>query len=234
MSAIQRLVRISAASVIAALSTVGLSVLATGCGGDGSSAGGTAPGTAPARQAADGDGSPGPAPCPNLKLTGKRNSYGMLYVSCIDQPITVWAKDVDHYDWHQRPDLVNGPNHSGPGEAIPPGSFFLQRTSCFPWARNVGWQMGVTLADGSKASVRVQISQCNGQNSWRDTWFSTINGPTSVVLTTNTGKRVKLVAKLNQDVPGIERPFKPDPDKATYYPYNPIFIESAPREGGVP
>lgn len=217
-------------ATLSALAALSLGLVATGCGGDGSTAGNTGTGTAPARQAADSAGSPGPTPCPNLKLTSKRNGSGMIYVSCIDQPITVWAKDVDNYDWHQRPDLINGPNHSGPGETIPAGAFFLQRTSCYFWARNIGWQMGVTLDDGSKASVRVQISKCNDQNSWRNTWFKTVDGPTSVVLTTNTGKRVKLVAKLNTDVPGIEQPFKPDPDEDTYYPYNPIFIESALQE----
>ena len=217
---------IAALSALAALSP---GLVATGCGGDDSSVGNAGTGTTPARQSAAGDGSPGPAPCPDLKLTPNRTP-AMLYVSCIDQPITVWAKDVDNYDWHKRPDLINGPNRSGPGETIPAGSFFLQPTECYFWARNIGWQMGVTLADGSKASVRVQISYCNGQNSWRDTWFNTIDGPTSVVLTTNTGQRVKLVAKLNTDVPGIPQPYHPSMDSPLYYPYNPIFIESALQE----
>lgn len=210
-------------AALIALAALSLGLVATGCGGDD-----TATSSGVPRQAGVDAGSPRPMPCPTLNP----KEEGILYVSCVDQPVKVWAADVDPYDWHAvgRPDSINGPNNKGPGTEIAPGSFLVGKRACYVWAKTIGWQMGVTLADGSKASARVQISTCLGvkikkASSWETTWFNKEGGPTSVTLTTNTGKRVKLVAKRNSEVPGISQPL--EFRDAWYYPFSPIFIEAA-------
>ena len=226
-------------TAISALVVISLGVVASGCGGDDSTAtnAGSA-GTPPARQAAAGDGSPGPAPC---ATTTYRDGFigvgGDIYISCIDQPIRVWVSDVDPYDFSDQtyPDRINGPNkaRTGPGTVLPPSSHLTNTYRCYIQARSVGWKMGVTFADGSKASVRVQLPVkgwrlgrpliCeNGGDPGFWVEFNTPEGKglMDVVLTSDTGKRVRLVAKKSIDMPDWTSPAGFD------LPYRPIFIES--------
>lgn len=225
-------------TILSTLAAVSLGLVAAGCGGDDStatSAGGA--GTTPARQAAAGDGSPGPAPC--AKTTYRDGfSGGDIYISCIDQPIRVWASDVDNYDfvYGRYPDEINGPNRSrtGPGTILPPSSHLTSTFNCATQPRSVGWKMGLTFADGSKASVRVQLPVkgwwdgrpviCNELAGEPGFWaeFNTPEGKglRDVVLTSNTGKRVRLVAKKNIDMPDWTNP------GGYVLRYRPIFIQS--------
>lgn len=208
---------IAALSALAALS---LGLVAAGCGSDTTAANAGAAGTVNDRQAAG--GSPGPAPCGTEGIEKEANGgVGFAYISCIDQPVTVWAASVDPFDWTTggRPDEINGDNRRGPGTRIDPSTFLLAEVQCNSLGPSSwGWRIGVTLADGSKGSARAQLSDCRNLAGMWQPHFNTANGPTSVVITTDTGKRVKLVTKGRREVPGLR-----NPDRFYFFP---IFIRS--------
>lgn len=202
-------------AALTALAALSLGLVATGCGGDGSTEGSAD--MAAGRTAAA--GSPGPATCgqPTTADTPdggpELTNRGVIYISCVDQPVTVWAADVDPFDWQQggpqddsgRPDLINGPGRTGPGTEIRPGGFVVSGGgACRTTAKSWGWQMGVTLEDGSRGSARVQLPGCPGDPSFVQARFRNANGPTTVEVTTDTGQRVTLVAKKNTDIPGLK------------------------------
>lgn len=207
-------------AALGALAALSLGLVAAGCGGDTTATNAGATGKAGDRQAAA--GSPGPAPCGTEGIEeGANGGVGLAYISCVDQPVTVWAASVDPFDWTSdgRPDEINGDNRRGPGTRIGPSAFLLAKTQCNSLGpRSWGWRIGVTLADGSKASARAQLSDCRNLAGMWQPHFNTANGPTSVVVTTDTGKRVKLVTKDRKDVPGLR-----DPDRFYFFP---IFIQS--------
>lgn len=208
---------LTAISAVAALS---LGMVATGCGGDDNSRANAGTDSASAgRQAAAGP--PGPAECGTTGIEAEATRVkgaGISYISCVDQPVTIWAADVDNFDWATggRPDKING---RGPGTTIAPSTFVLSGARCYGLANSWGWRIGVTLDDGSRASVRAQIPECLTRGWWTQTRFNAVDGPTSVVLTTDSGKRVKLTAKDRNDVQGLQDPRR--------FFYTPIFIEAA-------
>lgn len=217
----------------AALSTFALlplALVAGGCGsGDTAASGPDA--TATARQASSA-GSPGPASScgqpttTDLPRSGGEYLMGAIYISCIDQPVTLSAADVDPFDWTRdaMPSAINGNGGKGSGTQVRPGAFVVSAFHCNFQANSWGWQMGVTLADGSKASVRVQLRACSNTTAVRAR-FNTPEGQwlTSAVLTTTSGKRVRVVGMNNTSLPELELT-RPAGEFARYMP---IFIKAA-------
>lgn len=217
---------------IAAFSTFALLVgalVAAGCGSGDTAASG--PDAAAERTAAAvAAASPRPTQCgqPEARDTPEGVSgdngmwlWGAIYISCVDQPVTVSASGIDRGDWRRGlPTYINGPNGEGSGTEIRPGTFLVSSFACKARASSWGWTLGLRLADGSTATARIELPAC-GNTSAKRVRFDTMKGPTSTVVETSTGQRLRLVAKRNTEVPGLKRP------DGTYSWYAPIFIEAA-------
>lgn len=215
---------------IAALGTFALlpgALVADGCGSGDTTASGS--GAATERQAAA-VASPRPTRCgqPEAKDTPEGVSgdngmwlWGAIYISCVDQPVTVSASGISRTDWRRGlPTYINGPNGEGNGTEIRPGAFLVSSFACKADKSSWGWTLGLRLADGSTATARVELPAC-GKTAAKRVRFNTVDGPTSTVVETETGQRLRLVAKRNTEIPGLER------TDGTYSWYAPIFIEAA-------
>lgn len=212
-------------TAISALVIISLGLVAAGCGGDESTAtnaGGA--GTTPARQAAADDGSPGPAPCgtPSYSDTpevqwGKNDPSGVIYISCIDQPITLSADQIDPGDWvNGRPDNING-------KVLAPGGVVVSTFGVNGAHTWWPWRLSIAGPDDGKASVRVH-QQNRVYPEAQEARF-TGDELRTVIVTTSTGQKLRLTAKRNYDYPTLRLPL--DNDTTRYVRYSPILIEPA-------
>lgn len=214
---------IAALSALAALS---LGLVAAGCGG--SSDGGT---TVPATTGADRQAAPvpvvasaTPAPCgtPSYSDTpevqwGKNDPSGVIYISCIDQPITLSADQIDPGDWaNGRPDNING-------KVLAPGGVVVSTFGVNGAHTWWPWRLSMAGPDDGKASVRVH-QQNRVYPEAQEARF-TGDELRTVIVTTSTGQKLKLTAKRNYDYPTLRLPL--DNDTTRYVRYSPILIEPA-------
>lgn len=208
-----------------------LALVAAGCGSGDTAASGPDAATTGRQAAGVAVASPSPTRCgqPEARDTpegvgGANNGmwlWGAIYISCVDQPVTVSASDIDRGDWRRGlPTYVNGPNGQGSGTQIRPGTFLVSSFACKASSSSWGWTLGLRLADGSAATARAELPAC-GNTAAKRVRFDTMDGPTSTVVETSTGQRLRLVARRNTEMPGLKR------IDGTYSWYAPIFIEAA-------
>lgn len=210
--------RITALSILA---SVALSLVAAGCGGNATTASNPdAAGAETARQgaAAAVAQQPRPKPCGQAhydSLSGQRDILlGAIYISCIDQPVRV------------REELVEGLDR-GTGQndrLLPPGDYFDTGFLCNSTEGVKAWWVHLTLADESTASATVVVRRCAPSRAASVNvvaHFNTVDGPRSVVVTTDTGQRLKLVAEENTKIRSLA-----DPRTGRFPPFAPIFIQA--------
>ena len=220
-------------TALSALALLPLGLLAAGCGSGDTAASGSDTASVGRQATPVAVASPRPAQCgqPTYADTPWAGDsagngmwlFGAIYISCVGEPIMVRAADVDRGDWRRgQPSEINGADGTGPGTAVRPGAFLVSDFACNSRKASWGWQMGITLADGSKASVRVQLAACGNTNAVRAR-FNTDEGQglTSAVITTETGKRLRVVGERNTSLPGLKYP------DGKFAKYMPIYIKAA-------
>lgn len=210
---------------LSVLSLLPLGLVAAGCGSSNPAASGSdttpvgrqaAPVPVAVRATAAQCGTPNYSETPEGQW-GKSDPSGVIYISCIDQPITLSADQIDPGDWvNGRPDNING-------KVLPPGGVVVSTFGVNGAHTWWPWRLSMSSPDGGKASVRVH-QQNRVYPAAQEARF-TGDELRTVIVTTSTGQKLRLTAKRNYDYPTLRLPL--DNDTTRYVRYSPILIEPA-------